>query len=171
VRTPRLLLVSLLVTAVAVGALGIARSAGDHGVRRDPGARVAAAPDRCTARALGVLRRWDRRRAAAWARDDVPALTTLYARGSRTARRDGAMLAGYRSRGLRVRSMHRQVLAVHVLVCTRRRLRLLVTDRLVDAVAVGHGTRTGLPPGQPVTRRVDLRRSPQGWRVTEVYAR
>jgi hypothetical protein len=48
---------------------------------------------------------------------------------------------------------------------------LLVTDRLVDAVAVGHGNRTGLPPGQPKTRRVDLRREAGRWRVAEVYAR
>jgi hypothetical protein len=81
------------------------------------------------------------------------------------------MLVGYRSRGLRVRSMHRQVRAVHVRVCAPRRLSLVVTDRLVDAVAVGHATRTGLPPGRPVTRRVDLRRDGPRWLVTEVYAR
>jgi hypothetical protein len=169
VRTPRLLLLSLLLTAVAVSALAL--SGGDHVVRREASSRVASAPHRCAARAVGVLSRWDRSRAEVWATGDAPALAALYVEGSRTAQRDATMLAGYRSRGLAVRSMHRQVLAVHVRVCTPRHLRLLVTDRLVEAVAVGHGRRIGLPPSRPLTRRMDLRRSSQGWRVTEVYDR
>jgi hypothetical protein len=44
---------------------------------------------------------------------------------------------------------------------------------LVDALAAFGSTRRAslIESGQPVTRRVDLLRSPQGWVVTEVYAR
>ena len=40
--------------------------------------------------ALAVLRAWDERRAAAWARGDPAALSELYVAGSRTGRPTGA---------------------------------------------------------------------------------
>jgi hypothetical protein len=169
-RSRTLGLLSLLVSALVVGVAVLAAPAGHHVVRREA-ARSVVAREPCATRALALLGEWDRRRARAWATGDATALSHLYRPGSRTARRDAAMLADYRSRGLRVRSMVRQVLDLHVRTCRDRRLSLVVTDRLVDAVAVGHGTRTGLPPGQPEARRVDLRRRAGRWRVSEVYAR
>jgi hypothetical protein len=167
---------SLLVTALVVGTGVLAVPARHPGLRPERAVLSVAAPappgsESCAARALAVLRHWDRRRARAWARGDPAALTRLYAAGSGTGRRDLAMLAAYRSRGLRVRSMGRQVLAVHLRSCGARRISLLLTDRLVDAVAVGRGHRTGLPDGRPVTRRVELRRHDGVWRVSEVYER
>jgi hypothetical protein len=169
-RTRTLGLLSLLVSGLVVGVAVLAAPAGHHVVRREEGWSVAVR-EPCVTRALALLGEWDHRRARAWATGDATALSHLYTPGSRTARRDAAMLADYRSRGLRVRSMGRQVLGLHVRTCRDRRLSLVVTDRLVDAVAVGHGTRTGLPPGQPEARRVDLRRRAGRWRVSEVYAR
>jgi hypothetical protein len=171
-RARTLWLLSVLVTVVVVAVAGLAGPARHHAaVRREVAARSVGRSEPCAARALGVLREWDRRRARAWARGDPTALADLYAVRSRTGRRDRAMLAAYRARGLQVRSMDRQVLALHLRTCTRRRISLLLTDRLVDAVAVGRGQRTGLPAGQPATRRVDLRRDAGRWRVSEVYAR
>jgi hypothetical protein len=169
---------SLLVTALAVGTGVLTVPARHPALRPQRAVLSVAAPappesesESCAARALAVLGHWDRRRARAWARGDPAALTRLYAVGSGTARRDLAMLAAYRSRGLRVRSMGRQVLAVHLRSCGARRISLLLTDRLVDAVAVGRGHRTGLPDGRPVIRRVELRRHDGVWRVSEVYER
>jgi hypothetical protein len=169
-RARTLGLLSSVVTGAVVVVAVLAAPAGHHVVRREA-SRPVAAPHRCVTRALTVLGDWDRRRARAWTSGSADALSGLYVADSHTARRDVAMLGGYRAHGLRVRSMHRQVLTVHVRACRPRALSLLVTDRLVDAVAVGHGNRTGLPPGRPVTRRVDLRREAGRWRVSEVYAR
>jgi hypothetical protein len=171
-RARTLCLLSVLVTVAVVAVAVLAGPARHHGaVRREVAVRSVGPPDPCVARALGVLREWDRRRARAWARADPAALADLYAGRSRTGRLDRAMLAAYHSRGLRVRSMDRQVLALRVRACTPRRISLLLTDRLVDAVAVGRGQRTGLPAGAPAIRRVDLRRDAGRWRVSEVYAR
>lgn len=169
-RARSLWLLSLLVTGLVVAVAVLRAPAGHHVVRR-VGARSTVVVEPCADRALGVLRRWDHRRARAWSAGDPVALTRLYVRRSSTARRDLVMLAAYQARGLRVRSMHHQVVALQVLTCRGHRMSLLVTDRLVDAVAVGHGHRTGLPAGQPVTRRIDLRRRAGRWRVTDVYAR
>ena len=146
-----------------------------HGVRREARSRaepVAAQPTTAPtgAQARAVLRAWDRRRAAAWGRGDLTALSQLYAPGSATGRRDVAMLAAYRRHGLRVTGMTRQVLRLRVTVAAPRQLALVVTDRLVDARVVGHGVRAAVPDGRPATRRVALVRAGHGWRVTEVRA-
>jgi hypothetical protein len=172
-RARTLWLLSLVVTSLVVATAVLAGPAPHRVIQAEavPLTSRALVTQPCAERALAVLRDWDRRRARAWARGDPAALTRLYVVGSRTARRDRAMLAAYRARGLRVGSMGRQVLRVHLLTCHTRRISILLTDRLVDAVAVGHGHRTGLPAGRPVTRRVDLRREAGSWRVREVYAR
>lgn len=163
-----MLLIGLLTVAVLVCALALV--AGHHDVRRETSPHRALIPaDSQTARALVVLRAWDRRRADAWAAGDRRALARLYVPGSRAGRRDDAMLAAYVARGLRVRSMHRQVLSARVLLRRAARLRLEVTDRLVDAVAVGHGVRTALPDDRPSRRVVVLRRRSGEWRVVAVY--
>jgi hypothetical protein len=170
-RARTLWLVSLLLTALVVVPAVLAAPAAHHVVRHQVMVPSASHARSCATRALAVIRAWDRRRALAWARGDPAALARLYAVPSRTGRRDRAMLAAYRSRGLRVQSMDRQVWVLHALTCRARRMSLLLTDRLVDAVAVGRGHRTGLPAGEPATRRVDLRRDAGTWRVSEVYAR
>lgn len=111
--------------------------------------------------ALGVLRAWDRARAAAWARGDPRALAALYVPGARAGVADVAMLRRWHARGLRVRGMSMQVLAAEVRVRAPDRLVLVVTDRLAGAVAVPGGL--PLPRDQPTTRRLDLRRVGGRW--------
>jgi hypothetical protein len=167
-RTRTLCVLSILVTV----AVTVAATLGPHRLpapRREAGSVMGAASP--TARALAVLRVWDRRRAAAWAEDDAVALRSLYVRGSTTARRDVAMLAAYERRGFRVRNLRRQVLAVRVRRSRPRLLTMVVTDRLVDATVSRAGVRTALPESRPATRRIGLRRVGRRWRVVEVYAR
>jgi hypothetical protein len=166
-RTRTQLLVSIVMTPTVV--VMSALVAGSHEVPgRETVPAVATSP---TTHALTVLRAWDRRRAAAWADDDASTLRSLYVRGSDAGRRDLAMLAAYRRRALRVRSMRRQVLAMHVRRSTPRLLSIVVTDRLVDGIVSGAGVRTALPESRPATREIELRRAARRWRVVEVYAR
>jgi hypothetical protein len=172
---PAAVAVAAAVVTTGVVTAGLTAS---HGVRREArsvvepartsGARATVAPTAAQARA--VLRAWDLRRAAAWEHGDLTALSRLYVPGSVTGRRDVAMLAAYRHRGLRVTGMTRQVLRLRVSVTGPGRLGLVVTDRLVDARVVGHGVRAALPDGRPVTRRVALVRTGLRWQVTEVRA-
>jgi hypothetical protein len=120
--------------------------------------------------ALGVLRTWDIRRAAAWAAGDEAALAALYTDGSAAGRRDRAMLGRYVARGLRVRGMRMQVLAGKVRSRTAGRIVLVVTDRLAHAVAVRRGTRVVLPRDRATRRTVVLRRVTGEWRVAQVWA-
>jgi len=124
-----------------------------------------------TAEALAVLRGWDERRATAWATSDVVALGRLYAAGSRSGRHDRALLRAYADRGLRVRGLRMQVLAVDVRASSSQRLVLAVTDRLVGGVAVGDDVRVPLPSDQVSTRLVTFVRAAGEWRVAEVQAR
>ena len=185
---PRLLLVVLVLTtlvALAAGVVGAidgqpptgepppavagreseaavtARRHGAPGGGVRPGRRVAA---------LGVLRAWDVRRAAAWAAGDAAALAALYTDGSAAGRRDRAMLDRYVARGLRVEGLRMQVLAGSVRSRTAGRLVLEVTDRLAHAVAVGQGVRAELPRDRASRRTVVLRRVAGEWRVAQVRA-
>ena len=118
-----------------------------------------------------VLRAWDVRRSRAYARADGAALTGLYVAGSRTGAADRAVLHAYRERGLRVTGMRTQVLAARVLGESERRITLLITDVLVDAVAGdGDRGRWALPHDRPTTRRVVLVNQRGSWRVAEAYA-
>lgn len=120
--------------------------------------------------ALTVLRDWDRARAAAWRAGDADALRGLYAAGSAAGRADVAMLRRWRGRGLRVRGMAMQVLAVRLTARSPRRLVLVVTDRLTGPVAVdGAGHRWRLPRDRASTRRLVLRRTATRWQVRAVY--
>jgi hypothetical protein len=120
--------------------------------------------------AVRVLRAWDARRSRAYAHADGAALADLYVAGSRTGAADRAVLLGYRDRGLRVTGMRTQVLAARVLRESGRRLVLLVTDVLVEAVAGdARRARWALPHDRPSTRRVVLVRDRGTWRVAEVY--
>ena len=120
--------------------------------------------------AVRVLRAWDVRRSQAYAHADGAALADLYAVGSRTGAADRLVLRGYRDRGLRVTGMRTQVLAARVLRESGRRLVLVVTDVLVDAVAGDRGRgRWALPHDRPSTRRVVLVHEDGAWRVAEAY--
>ena len=118
--------------------------------------------------ASDVLRGWDLARSQAFGEGDVAALRRLYVEGSAAGTSDARLLQAYLRRGLRVEGMRMQLLALEVLRQEPRRLLLLVTDRLVGAVAVGQGTRTPLPQDQASTRVVDLRREDGTWRVASV---
>ncbi len=165
-----LMLLSVLATIGMIAVAVVVDAPRDHAVRRvaeaGAGPTVTARP---AARALVVLRAWDRRRARAWALDDPAALRALYLPGSSTGRRDVAMLAAYHRRGLEVTTMRRQVLAVRVRDRAPRTLSLVVTDRLVEARVAGGGLRAVLPRSRPATRRIVLRHERAGWRVEEVY--
>lgn len=117
--------------------------------------------------AAAVLHAWDERRAAAWADGDVTALRFLYAPGSATGRADVAMLRAWRARGLRVEGSSMQLLRVDVRRADASRLTLVVTDRLVGAVAVGPGVRRSLPRDGASTRRIVLVRRAGEWRVAQ----
>jgi hypothetical protein len=112
---------------------------------------------------LVVLRDWDRARARAWAEGDLGSLRRLYARGSVAGARDAAMLRRWTERGLRVRGMAMQVVAVALHERTQWRLVLVVTDRLVGAVAVGRGREVALPRDGESTRRLAFRRTGGRW--------
>lgn len=130
---------------------------------------VAARTDRVAA--LEVLRGWDRARAAAWARGDVRALRRLYTPGSVAGARDAAMLQEWSARGLRVRRMEVQVLAVDVRADTDRRLELVVTDRLARGVAVpaAGGPARLLPRDRVSTRRLEFYRTADRWVLAAAY--
>lgn len=115
---------------------------------------------------LAILRDWDRARAAAWEEADPAALGQLYVHGSAAGRADVSMLRRWTARGLRVEGMGMQVLAVELRLRTTRRLVLVVTDRLVGAVAVGaDGRRWELPRDGATRRRLEFRRTGAGWRL------
>ena len=162
---PRMVLVVAaalgLVSGVAVVALAL------RGSERDPAPVEARATEPYAVR---VLREWDACRSRAYAHADGAALADLYVAGSRTGAADRAVLRGYHDRGLRVTGMRTQVLAARVLRESRRRLVVLVTDVLVDAVAGDRGRgRWALPHDRPSTRRVVLMHEDGTWRVDEAY--
>ena len=160
-RLPLVLAGLLVLTVAAVAAL-----AGATLVRREPArpGTVAVAGEPVGSRALRVLHGWDRRRARAWSDGSVHLLASLYGPRSEAGAVDRAMLAAYRSRGLRVTGMRRQTLAVQELHAGGgRTLTLRVTDRLVSAVAVGERTRQPLPRLWFESQTLTFRRTPQGW--------
>lgn len=117
--------------------------------------------------AVAALHAWDERRAEAWAAGDEAALRSLYAPGSGAGRADLRMLRAWERRGLRVAGMQMQVLRVEVRWASPSRLTMVVTDRLVGAVAVGPGVRRPLPRDRASTRRVVLVRGVGEWRVAQ----
>jgi hypothetical protein len=114
------------------------------------------------------LRAWDARRARAWARGDPRRLRALYTPGSVAGRHDRAMLRAWAQRGLVVRQLRTQFLAVRELAHRPSAWTLLVTDRLAGGVAVGAGVRRPLPRDRATTRTVRLRRWHGVWRVASV---
>lgn len=167
---PRRLLPVLVVLAacsvLATAGLVLLRPEG-AAVGRDAQAPAPAAePAGTTARS--VLAGWDERRSRAWAAGDAAALRRLYVPGSRAGLGDVRMLRAYAARGLRVRGLGTQVLALRLVRETPRLLDLVVTDRVVGGVAVGGGRRVALPADRPSTRRLLLRRVGGRWLLDRV---
>jgi hypothetical protein len=165
VKTSRALVLMclLLALASAPAAPAVAVPARDRAPEDAGGAAATVA-----LRALRVLHVWDERRATAWAGGDADRLRRLYVPRSRTGRADVGMLRAYAARGLRVVGMRTQLLGVEVLGAGRGRMALLVTDRLVGAVARGRGRPLVLPADRASRARVRLRRVAGRWRVVEV---
>jgi|SRR5688572_29180364 len=163
---PIVVLVASAVLGLVTGVAAVVVATGDDAVRGDaPAGGQSREPH-----ALQVLRVWDAARSRAFARGDGAALADLYVAGSRTGAADRAVLRGYRERGLWVTGMRTQVLSATVLRETDRRILLLVTDVLTDAVAVDGDERWALPHDRPSTRRVVLVSTQGVWRVAEAYA-
>lgn len=120
---------------------------------------------------LGVLRAWDRRRAAAWAAGDAESLRRLYVPGSRAGRSDVRLLGAYAARGVRVRRLTTQVFAVDVLEAAPGRWWLRVVDRVAGGELVAAGRVRALHSGPVVTRRVELVRRDDRWRVRSATGR
>jgi hypothetical protein len=155
----------LLGVLAGLGALAlVGPGASDH---QAPGRiRPAARPARLET--LDVLHDWDRSRARAWAAGDPAALRRLYADGSGAGLADARLLRRYVARGLVVRRMVMQVLAVRVLESGPRRIRMVVTDRLAGGVAVGGDRQLRLPGDTASTRTLELRRVAGEWRMVAV---
>jgi hypothetical protein len=163
-RSLLLAVVAAMLTAVAACALSVV------GLRSSP-APASVSSTSSTAdppSEVAVLRDWDERRAAAWARGDPGALLSLYTAESSAGAHDLAMLTAWRDRGLRVTGLRTQLLAVDDLGRTADRWRLRVTDRVVGGTAVGPDVRRTLPADRPSTRTVVLRRVLGEWRVESV---
>lgn len=135
---------------------------------RDEAAAPRPAADRDTA-AVRVLRAWDARRAAAYASGSPRRLAALYVAGSSAGSADVRVLRGYLGRGLRVRGLRMQLLAVSVVDRLDDRWQLTVTDRLAGGVAVGRGRRLALPRDRADTHVVTLMRGDDHrWQVATV---
>ena len=96
-------------------------------------------------------------------------LRDLYVAGSRSGRADARMLASYVARGLTVRGLRTQVLALDVLDASAESVEVRVTDRVSGAEAVDGETVIPLPDDRPSTRRVLLRLVAGEWLVDEVH--
>ncbi len=166
-RSRALLLLATSLTISTVGVAGVAVS-GPSPAPSPPEVVEPAADD--TLRAAAILRAWDHHRAAAWSEGDVAALSGLYTRRSRSGAQDAADLRRWRQRGLRVVGLREQVAGLLVRVDTSHRLLVAVTDRTVDAVAVGRDRRTALPRSAWTTHRIRFLRVRGRWLVDEVVA-
>lgn len=120
------------------------------------------------ARALTVLRAWDKKRAAAYAAGDAQALRQLYLPLSKSGANDQRVLKQYIARGLHIEEMETQILGVEILAHTSDSLVLVVTDRLASAIVVGKDLREELPRDGANTRQIELKRVDARWLVGEV---
>lgn len=169
-RTLRLLLASTGITGlVVVGAVLRAEPPATRASAPAPPAAVTAtAPDRAATAAARLLRSWDQARAAAWAAGDAEALRRLYRPGADAGRADVAMLRAWADRGLRVRGLATQLLAVQVVERAPGRWLLRVRDRVAAAVAVGNGVRHELPAHRAAESIVELVAADGVWQVRSV---
>ena len=131
---------------------------------------VAAEPaeERPAVRALAVLRRWDRLRAAAYAAGEPGTLRSLYSPGSWAGARDVRTLRTYADRGLVVRGLRMQVLSAELLPARPGTLRLRVEERVAGGTVTDGRAEVRLPTGRPTERVVTLVHGPQGWQLRSV---
>lgn len=159
----------LALAGLVVTAVWLAPWRGDAGRDREPAAPPVPSVPSAGATALGILHAWDASRARAYATGRAQRLRELYVPGSSAGRADIELLRRYHRRGLRVTGMRTQVLSLAVLEHRAGLWRLRVTDRLVGAVAVGHGGRTILPRDRASAHEITLMRAERGrWRVAGV---
>lgn len=164
---------SLVALGVALGIVGTLIVAPNDAADSDgsspsrPAASAAATPVASTP-AVAVLRSWDLSRAHAYAEGDAESLRSLYVAGSVAGTTDVRLLRSYAGRGLRVKEMKMQILAVDVLAHSQGRWRLRVTDRLYAAAAVGDDARVALPRDQASTRVVTMLLRAGAWKVASV---
>jgi hypothetical protein len=138
-----------------------------HVVGRTQPSPVAATPATGpVVRAAAVLRAWDRARAAAWQGGSVGALRRLYVGDAGAS--DVRLLESYVERGLHVRDLRVQVLAVEVMERRPGEWRLSVTDRLAAGTAVGPSVRKRLPRDRATRRTLSLVRHQGAWRMAAV---
>jgi len=164
-RTRTLLLLATALTVASIAAAGVATGGPAPSQLAHSDTRPAQSP---VLRASAVLRAWDGRRAAAWSHADAGALSRLYTPRSRAGRSDVRDLHRWHRRGLRVVGLRQQVVRLVVRAETSYRLVLTVTDRTVDAIAVGHHRRTALPASAWARHRIRLRRAHGTWLVDDV---
>ncbi len=169
-RTRTLLLLAVATTVVPVGV--VSGAGAEEGVPPAHPVALRVTGDRRSpeTRALGVLRRWDARRATAWSAGEPAALTRLYVPGSRTGAHDVSDLRLWVRRGLRVTGLHQQVTSLVLVRRTPHRVVVVVTDRTIDGVAVAADRRTAVPSSAWATHRVVLVRGDGVWRVSEAVA-
>jgi len=165
-RVPVVLPVLCLLAFVGVGCSG--GSAPAPSARPSAPVAVALQPPPAEAAARLVLREWDERRAAAYAAGAVGELRSLYVPGSAVGKADTRLMQAYVDRGLVVRGMRMQVLALAVLRASPSVIRVRVTDRLVGVEARGPKGVLPLPRDSPSTRVVTLRLVDGVWRVASV---
>lgn len=172
---PRLVLAIVVVLGLATGFAAVAVATwGERGgvvAAPEPSPVAVVATERPReSEPLRILRSWDRARSRAYARADAAALAALYLPESHTGSADLSVLRGYRDRGLRVTSLRTRVIALRVLDSGPVRLKVEVTDVLIDATAVApDGRRWTLPADRPTTRTVVLRLVAGRWLVEEAY--
>lgn len=118
--------------------------------------------------AVAVLRSWDRARSHAWASGDLADLRALYVDGSSAGERDAAMLQSWTERGLRVKGLGMQLLAVREVRRTDSAWVLRVTDRVAGGVVVGSEERIPLPIDAASTRVIRWERNQGDWQVASV---
>ncbi|MGC4111624.1 MAG: hypothetical protein QM747_14625 [Nocardioides sp.] len=162
-RTPVLLAIALTVGAVWL--VGLVRGGGSADPVRAAAVDPLARPR--PARALRVLHRWDRARAAAWRRGDPRALARLYVAGSAAGRRDVHELSRWSRRGLRVTRLRQQVSEVRVVAVDGSRVVVLVSERTLGGIAVGPPGRARLPSSAWARHRILFRRQGRVWRVVD----
>lgn len=177
--SPRPAVVATLLVVVAGGPLAACSASGPAPSAPRPLVASSAGPSPSAATRVtaqpghDVLRRWDERRAAAWAAGDRGALAALYVDGSSAGERDVERLDRWRARGLVVHGLVPQRRHVVVRRDGARRRTVTVSERWPSARASGRpgSTRVDLPAGRWERRTVTLVRRDGGWLVQRVSGR
>ncbi len=116
-----------------------------------------------------VLTRLDRWRSKAFVRARPGLLDQVYAHGSRSGRRDRAILLDYHRRGVGLERVRLEVSVLRVVGRARGAVTLRVVERLRPTHAVlPSGVRTSLPRDAATRRLLHLVRTPRGWRIAGV---